>query len=166
MKRAVAITLFALLVMACDREPEGTDAVGRPPTTPSAPSSLPGGQFDRLTIQLHLESKTVEAGGQIDSQVDVENRSDRPVRDPRCLIAAPNFGLVPESDPHAELWGQAVVDCSGPFTFRPGYIDRFAGPTFNATDKFGDPLPPGDYIATMRLERRTDPITAPVEVTP
>ena len=96
----------------------------------------------------------------------MENRSGKPVRDPGCRLYAPNYGLVPESDPDAELWGQVVVDCAGPNVMEPGYKDRFAGPTFRATDKFGDPLPPGDYIATMRLELRAEAITAPVEITP
>lgn len=168
MKRALIAAAVALILIACDRsptrdEPEPTAAAPAPIT-----SQTPHGRqrFDRLTLELRLKTTTVATGKNIGSQLEIENRSERPVVDPSCLLSSPSFALVPADDPDAELWSSIVVDCNGPFTMEAGFVSMREGPTFRATDKLGDPLPPGDYIATMQLPGRTEPLTVPVEVTP
>ena len=168
MRRLVPTLLAGLVIVvgACADEParQPTATASSPGAT--APSERGPHQFDRLTLTLELEAREVSAGGTIASHVTVRNDSKRPVRDPGCLLYAFNYGLIPVDDPAADLWGQVVVDCSGPYVFRPGYTDRFTGPTFRASDKYGDPLPPGEYLAAVAFERRSDRLTRPVTITP
>ena len=116
-------------------------------------------------MTLELNASEVPAGRAVGSHITVRNDSGRAVRDPGCVLAAFRFALVPVDDPDAELWGQVITDCAGAFVIKPGYVDRYSGPTFQATDKFGDPLPPGEYIATVTLDLRSEPLTQPVTVT-
>lgn len=44
-------------------------------------------------------------------------------------------------------------------------MDSYSGPSFRATDKFGDPLPVGDYLAVMELEMRSERFVRPVTIT-
>ena len=141
-----------------------------PPSPSPSPERTPARRtkpqtFDRLTMALHLGKDEVQPGGTIRSQVEIKNDSDRPVTDPGCLLQAFRFALVPADDPDAELWGQVVVDCSGPFTYGPGHVNSYRGPTFHANDKFGDPLPVGDYLAVMELEKRSQRFVVPVSIT-
>ncbi len=165
MKLTATAMLFALVLTGCDTE--ATQSSTPRATETPAPSSTKASQpFDRLTIELELRSTIVTSGGSVGSRLIVRNESGRPVTDPGCRLYAPSYGLIPADDPDAELWGQVVVDCSGPFTFKPGYVDRSVGPTFQAADKFGDPLPPGEYLAGMALEGLSERILVPIEVTP
>lgn len=160
---ATRLTVCALLLApACGGDAPGASGPG---VAVSQTETGDPQRFDDLTIELRLESTEVEAGGQIESEVLIRNDSDRPVTDPGCLLYAPRFALVPEDDPDAELWGAIVVDCSGPATMHPGEDERASGPTFRAADKYGEPLPPGDYLAVMDLERRRQDIVVPVTVT-
>ena len=38
------------------------------------------------------------------------------------------------------------------------------GPTFSATDMYGDPLPPGEYVAAMELELLSRRLFVPVTI--
>ena len=163
---ATVITVTVLTFSACGDEapPDRADAS---PSTQGAETPDEGPhQFDRLSLTLELERDEVASGGSIDSFITVRNDSKQPVSDPGCLLYAFNYGLIPAGQPDADLWGQVVIDCSGPFVFRPGYVDRFAGPSFRAADMYGDPLPPGDYIAAVAIERRSERLTQPVTITP
>ena len=120
--------------------------------------------FDQLTMSLELRSTEVAPGGKIASAVSVENETRKPVTDPGCALYAYSFALVPADQPDAELWGQVVVDCAGRRVLKSGYVDRYAGPTFRATDKYGDPLPVGEYLAVMELQYRSKRFVEPVSV--
>ena len=163
--RAAALSLL-VIASACDaQKADPTPA----PTQASSPSPAPAEvrkrrPFDRLTMELHLRTDRVRPGGVIHSQVELKNDSRHAVTDPGCLLYAYRFALVPADDPAAELWGQVVVDCSGPFVVRPGHIDSYRGPSFRATDRFGDPLPVGEYLAVMELEKRSERFVEPVTI--
>ena len=167
MKRFALVTcVIVVTITACGGESRSTRTEAAASSVPTQASNGGPHQFDRLTLSLELERNEVATGGTIDSHLTVSNDTKRSVRDPGCLLYAFSYGLIPVDDPDAELWGQVVVDCSGPFFFRPGYNDRFAGATFRATDKYGDPLPPGDYLAAIAFERRSERLTQPVTITP
>ncbi|MFN2524801.1 MAG: hypothetical protein ABR505_00830 [Actinomycetota bacterium] len=155
---------FALT--ACD----GTVDQGRSSPSPTATaipseSEAEARRFDGLTITLEVEQARVRSGREIGSFVDIRNDSGEAITDPRCLIASTRSGLIPANDPDAELWQQVIVDCAGPFIYEEGFIDRRTGPTFVARDKFGDPLPPGDYLAALEIPGYSQRLTQPVEVT-
>lgn len=169
MKRAATIALIAFLLFAgCSDEPRDEGGEVPQATKASTSSSAPGGArpFDRLTIVLELESNRVESGGTIESTISVANRSDRPVTDPACLLNSYSFAMLPADDPDGDLWQQVIVDCSGPSTIGVGSTDEFSGPSFQARTMRGDPLPPGEYLATMSLPSRSGRISVPVTVTP
>lgn len=161
MKVALVTGLVVLILgSACREEPRVESPEKSPP-----PGTQKRQAFDRLTMSLHLETDEVAPGGTIESQVEVENNSNKAVTDPGCLLSAYRYALVPAGEPQAELWGQVVVDCSGAFKLKPGYMDSYSGPSFRATDKFGDPLPVGDYLAVMELEMRSERFVRPVTIT-
>ena len=167
MKHVLVVAVAALtLCGACtqDATEPGTAPPSPSPERTQAPRTKPQA-FDRLTMALHLEKDEVQPGGSIGSQVEIKNDSDRAVTDPGCLLYAFRFALVPADDPEAELWGQVVIDCSGPVTIGSGQEDSYRGPTFHANDKFGDPLPVGDYLAVMELDKRSERFVVPVSVT-
>lgn len=168
MKRAAVCALGALLILAgCGGAPRDEGSAIPQATKVSTASSGPKGDqpFDRLTIELELESNHVESGGEIRSTLSVKNESERPVTDPGCLIYAFSFAMLPADDPGGDLWQQVIVDCEGPSTMGPGFSDKFQGPTFQARSKFGDPLPPEEYLATLALEKRSGRFSIPVTIT-
>lgn len=122
-------------------------------------------RFDALTLGLRLETTNVPGGGEIESRLAVRNRSGKSITDPGCLLGAGRYALVPVDDPAAELWLAPVVDCQGPFVMADGFSESYSGPTFPAATKFGDPLPPGRYIASLEIQGRTDRLEQPVMVT-
>ncbi|HEV3471915.1 MAG TPA: hypothetical protein VG408_01740 [Actinomycetota bacterium] len=95
----------------------------------------------------------------------MRNDSGKTIIDPECVIGSGRYALVPVDDPDAELWLEPVVDCGQAFRMPDGFIDRSGGPTFPARTKYGDPLPPGDYLATLKIEGYSKPLQEPVEVT-
>jgi hypothetical protein len=109
-------------------------------------------RFDPLTVNLELEATSVRTGGEIESRLLIENRSGKTITDPGCLIAAGRYALVPIDESDAELWLAPVVDCEGAFAMPDGFEKSYSGPTFPAATKFGDPLSPGRYIATLKIE--------------
>ncbi|MBW3595576.1 MAG: hypothetical protein KY391_08365, partial [Actinobacteria bacterium] len=159
----ITVVCLALISSSCTSVGEA-DSNDRP-TPETTPHSIPGsvgtgkaskGQpFDRLTMSLELRSNEVVTGGRIPSTVSVKNETQRPVVDPGCALYAYSYALVPVDQPDAELWGQVIVDCAGSRVLKAGYIDRYKGPTFAATDKFGEPLPVGEYLAVMELQERS-----------
>lgn len=122
-------------------------------------------RFDALTLSLKLEKTSVPSGGEIESELVIQNRSGKRITDPGCLLGAGRYALVPVDDPAAELWLVPVVDCQGPFVMGDGFSESYSGPTFLAATKFGDPLPPGRYIASLEIEGRSDRLEQPVDVT-
>ena len=171
--KTLAVAALALALVACDADSDRPEAKSTaiPQASPSTaiPQQSSGStdrRFDQLTIELILDRRSVPAGGKIRSEVVVRNETKESVTDPSCRLFSVGFGLVPFDEPDAKLWGQIVTDCGGPFVIRPGYKDRHVGPDFHATDKFGDPLAPGEYFAAMQIEGRSDRIVVPVQVTP
>lgn len=74
-------------------------------------------------------------------------------------LALARNALAPVDEPDAELWVVTVTDCKGPFPMPDGYLDEFTGPCFPARTKGSDPLPPGEYLAVLKIERRTGRLT-------
>ena len=98
------------------------------------------------------------------SWLDVENASGRTVTDGGCWLSAGRFAVVPADQPDAELWQAVVVDCVGPRDMHDGYVDRLAGPDFQASDMYGEPLPPGSYVAAVEIEGFSTRLAQPLEI--
>lgn len=134
-----------------------TESRARPPARPVEAEVLGG-----LTVKLTVPP-SVQAGGELNTTMHVENRSGDPVTDPACRLSSTRHALIPVDQPDAELWMVTVTDCGGPVTYEPGAVDDFAGPTFRAATKYGDALPPGDYLAAWEVDGQR--LEYPVEVT-
>lgn len=158
-----ALLAAAILLGGCATPASAPSASVEPLPIPSAE---PQGEkrFDDLDLTLELESTTVASGAELDGELVVENRSGEKVVDPGCWLAASKAALVPPDDPDAELRLQVVVDCGGPNTIHPGDEQRDVL-TFVAATKYGDPLPPGDYVAAVEYRGLSRRIEVPVEVT-
>lgn len=154
---------MSLLLSACGDG--ATSAVQKGVETPAVHPTKRPGMFDPLTIRLELKADSVPSGGQVGAVLIVSNNSGRTVVDPDCRLGAGRYALVPVDDPGAELWLQPVVDCSGPFEMPDGFSERYGGKTFPARTKFGDALPPGDYIAALEIQGFSERLEQPVEVT-
>jgi hypothetical protein len=175
-KRWALLVVAAVLASACgsaDGEPRDSRATPSLPgyAAPGNPSPTGGaepegkGALEGLTIELVLAKESVEAGGNVHSDLVVENQSEEVVIDPECYIGGGRFGLVPVDEPNAELWGAIVTDCGGPFRMEPGFKDRFTGPDFRAAGPQGDPLAPGSYLAALDLRGRAERLYVPIQVT-
>lgn len=163
MKSALLCALL-LLLSACGEDPGPEPSAAGPPSATITPGDDPSG-LDSLTITLELDRATVASGEEVGSTLTVRNGSDRTVTDQACHLAQTSSALVPIDDPDAELWLRVVVDCGGPFEMKSGFEDTWTGPEFPARTKYGEPLPPGDYIATTELLGVSQRLEVPVEVT-
>jgi hypothetical protein len=47
----------------------------------------------------------------------------------------------------------------------PGYRDEYDGPDFFARTKYGEPLPPGEYLAVLDIRGLSQRLEYPVTVT-
>lgn len=130
-----------------------------------SPATPAPGRFDALSISLRLHSTTVQRGKTLRSRAIIENNSPNTVVDPACVIAEGRYALVPVDEPDAELWVRPLTDCGGPFRMPPGYRDEYRGPDFFARTKYGDPLPPGDYLAALDIKGLSQRLEYPVTVT-
>jgi hypothetical protein len=162
MKVKLALVVILALV-ACDAGADEPVIRAKSSTPAPAPSSTPN-RLDGLTLELELATGTVRSGGALRSWLDIKNHSGATIVDPECWLGAARFGLIPADDPEAELWQAIVVDCGGPFRMKDGYIDRHQGPTFQASTTYGDPLPPGDYIAALEIEGFSRRLQQPIEI--
>ena len=72
---------------------------------------------------------------------------------------------MPIDQPDAELWVRPMTDCGGSICVPPGYRDEFDGPGFFARTKFGDPFPPGEYLAVLDIRGLSQRLEYPVTVT-
>ena len=181
--RSIVSVAAGLLVVAATvgvwssrqgRDLTGTGASGTAPA-PSSPAPPVGSQpapdvgtqpFDGLDIDLDFPTVEVPSGGELTSRMRVANNSGRTVVDPSCLIGSARYALVPVDEPDPDLWLRPVVDCGGPYPMPDGYEDSHDGPAFPATDRFGEPLVPGRYLAVVAIDGRTEPLRYPVTVTP
>ena len=85
--------------------------------------------------------------------------------DPGCVIAEGRYALVPVGQPDAELWVRPMTDCVGPVRMPPGYRDDYRGPDFPARTKYGEPLPPGEYLAVLEIRGLSQRLEYPVTIT-
>ncbi len=104
-----------------------------------------------LTVEL-IVPPSVRSGGSLQTTMRAENKSEQPVTDPGCQLGAARFGLLPVEDPDGGLWQGYTVDCGGPFTYEPGASEEYTGFAFRATDAYGTPLTPGDYLAAWEVD--------------
>ena len=158
-----AFVAAAILLGGCASPASAPSATQEPLEIASAEPQSPK-RFDDLTVTLELESTTVETGARFEGEVLFENRSGRDVVDPGCWLSASSAGVVPPGDPDAELWLQVVLDCGGPGTIYAGDEQRDVV-TFVAATKYGDPLPPGDYVAAVEYRGLSRRLEVPVVVT-
>ena len=157
----------SLLLTACGAEAGPAPVSAGPTTATSSPTErkAPAGRFDGLTIQLDLEASSVPSGGEVGSSLTVRNDSGELIVDPRCLLNSGRYALVPTEEPGAELWLQPVMDCGVRLRMPDGFTDRYSGPTFPARTRYGDPLPPGKYIASLEIEGYSERLEQSIEIT-
>jgi len=133
---------------------------------PTTASTRPDGSaiFPGLTVSLQLDPpKTVNAGTFVDGHLIVKNDTAAPISYFFCQKTT--YGLLPVADPNGPLTGTAEPDCGpGHSTLAPGSSERLFVASFVTHSPKVD-LPPGDYVAVVRLpdgtEYRTG-ITLPV----
>jgi hypothetical protein len=157
-------TASLLALVSCDAASGQGGPSAQATASPSTAATASKQPLDGLSIELHLTSESVEAGRVVASQLDVENNSGRTIVDRSCWLAAGRFGVVPADEPDAELWQAVVVDCAGPRMLADGFTDRFSGPDFQASDMYGEPLPPGDYVAALEIEGFSERLSQPLEI--
>jgi hypothetical protein len=164
--RARGVLLAACLAMSAP-------SCGQATPEPVSPGSGGGSEqrtatksqrFDALAISVVLRSDHVPSGETLESRLIVENPSDTTVIDPDCSIGGGRYAIVPVDDPDADLWVQVVVDCGGPYSMKPGYREESSGPHFPAHTKYGDPLPPGEYLAVLEIQGLSQRLKYPVTV--
>lgn len=172
---SVVVVLAVLLLASCSDggedvvagEPSGsTEAPATSTTDSTIKTSVRQPEttiFDGLTIWLTVPP-TVRSGETLDVTLHAENRTESPVTDPGCQLVGTGSALIPDDEPDAELWLVSVVDCGGPYVYEPGMVDESTGPTFIAATKYGDPLPPGDYLAAWEVDGQR--LEYPVEIVP
>ncbi|NEE03009.1 hypothetical protein [Phytoactinopolyspora halotolerans] len=173
--RTIIIAAFvaATTVAACSED--SPTVTSSPDDTPKATGRAAAGSsvsetdagsatFDALTISLVFDTTRVASGGELPSTLVVENRSEETVVDPSCDLAEGRYALIPVDEPDAKLWVQPVADCGGPHPMPPGFRGEYTGPDFLAWTETGEALPPGDYLAVVEFEGRTERLTYPVTV--
>jgi hypothetical protein len=165
-------------LVACGSSPaESTNSAMSASTTPT-PSNASGpaepgrteskngqGRLDALSISLTLRSTRVQQGRTLRSRALIENNTSEPALLTPCAIAEARYALVPVDQPNAELWVRPVADCVGWYRVPPGYRDEFDGPAFYARTAYGDPLPPGEYLAVLDIRGFSQRLEYPVTVT-
>lgn len=119
--------------------------------------------FDPLSITVALSSDRVESGKTLRSRL-MANPSDAAVVDPGCYVGTGRYALIPKGAPDGALWRQPIADCGGAFKMKPGYHDESSGPGFPAYTKYGDPLPPGEYLAVPEIQGLSERLQYPVTV--
>ena len=163
----IRLLVVSLLLTACGAEAGPAPVSTGPTTATSSPTEkeATSGRFDGLTIHLELEASSVPSGRQVGSSLTVRNDSGELIVDPRCLLNSGRYALVPIEEPDAELWLQPVMDCGVRLRMPDGFTDRYSGPTFPARTQYGDPLPPGEYVASLEIEGYPERLEQPIEIT-
>lgn len=130
-------------------KPTARTSIASQAESPGVPASE---RFDPLTISLRLSSTTLQQGKTLRSRAFIENNSTKVVVDPACVIGEGRYALVPVDGPEtADLWFRPMTDCGGPHRMPPGYRDEYRGPGFFTRTIYGDPLPPGEYLAVLDI---------------
>ena len=161
----IAVTVLALSV-GCGQEAtrvsKGVNLAGGP--TNVEEGDEPPGRFDALSFSLRLDSRHLTSGSTVRGRLLVANDSRHTVVDPSCDIAEGRYALVPADEPDAELWLRPLTDCGGPHPMAPGFREESDGREFPAHTKFGEPLPPGEYLAVLEIEGLSERLSYPVTV--
>lgn len=126
-------------------------------------TTRPPGRFDALSISIRLDSRHVASGNTVRGRLVVVNDSGHSVVDPSCHIAEGRYALVPADEPDAELWLRPLTDCGGPQSMPPGFREE-SDRDFPARTKFGEPLPPGEYLAVLEIAGLSQRLSYPVTV--
>jgi hypothetical protein len=151
-----------MLTASCGQATPGPVSSG--PGGGSEPSTSTSRRFDALAISVVLASDHVGSGETLGSRLIVENPSDETVVDADCSIGGGRYAIVPVDGPEADVWVQVTVDCGGPHRMKPGYREDSSGPDFPAHTKYGDPLPPGEYLAVLEIQGLSHRLEYPVTV--
>ena len=144
-----------VMLAACGNDGRGPAAVETENAPVDATTTVP--YVEGLMLELTFSTPEVASGSELPSRLTVENPTDRDITDPGCMVGEGRSALVPADDLDAELWLQTTVECGGPYVYATGFVGEYEGPTFFATTKYGEPLPPGDYIAVLETPR--SPVT-------
>jgi hypothetical protein len=162
MRRLIVALGLLVGVSACgsSARPLGKTA---PPTTASTRADG-SAIFPGLTVRLQLDApRTVNAGTFVEGHLIVKNDTSTTISYGGCLQTT--FGLLPVADPNGPLTGTAEPSCGpGQSTLAPGSSDRLFVASF-VTHSPKVELPPGDYVAVVRLSDGTEyrtGITLPV----
>lgn len=152
--------LVGLSACGSSARPEGRAA---PPTTASTHAEG-GAIFPGLTVSLQLDPPTrASAGTFVEGHLVVKNDTAAPISYFACQKTT--FGLLPVADPNGPLTGTSEPSCgSGHSTLAPGSTDRLLVASF-VTHSPRVELPPGDYVAVVRVSDGTEfrtGITLPV----
>lgn len=165
------VTVLGLTVLAaCGSDEPGSAPAGSSPA-PLAEAADDDddddevGDLDGLAVQLEFEEATVASGGELLSRLVVENGSADVVVDRGCRLGTGAYALIPANDPGAEAWVRPIADCGGNFVMAPGFVNRYDGPRFEAVTRFGEPLPPGDYLAVLEIDGLSERLSYSVAVT-
>lgn len=160
---ALVVACVAMLTASCGqatREPVSSGTRGGSEQSIATKSQ----RFDALAISVVLASDHVQSGETLGSRLVVENPSDKTVIDTDCSIGGGRYAIVPVDDPDADVWVQVTVDCGGPYRMKPGHREESSGPDFPAHTKYGDPLPPGEYLAVLEIQGLSQRLEYPVTV--
>jgi hypothetical protein len=162
--RGVLAAACVVMVTASCGQPTPAPVSSAPRRGPESSTSTEPGRFDALAISVVPAADHVRSGETLGSRLIVENPSDRTVVDPDCSIGGGRYAIVPVDDPEADVWVQVTVDCGGRYRMRPGYREVSSGPDFPAHTKYGDPLPPGEYLAVVEIQGLSQRLEYPVTV--
>jgi len=152
-----------LLLAGC--APAESDAANpRSTADESTPTpSISAEQIAGLTFRVELAQNEVVAGGELDYLFTVRNDSGGPITVPSCETSVGGRGLVPVSEPDAELWLVVTVDCQGPHVFAHGAEESWTD-TVYARDKYGTALEPGEYLVGREVPHVRRRLLVPVTV--
>ena len=119
--------------------------------------------LDELIMKLRLERDRIAPGRGVGSTFIVRNETGEAIIDRNCALLSVRFGIV--KSPNAQLYQAIVGNCGEPRRILPGTKLVLRGPRFTATSSSGEPLAPGQYLAVVKMEGRSERLIAPVEVT-
>ena len=93
----------------------------------------------------------------------VRNDSGGPITIPACETSVGPRGIVPASQPDAELWLNVTVDCGGPRTIATGDEESWTE-TVYARDKYGTAYEPGPHLVGRKVRGVQERLLVPITV--
>lgn len=159
MKRISLALALAVMAVACTDAP----AVPTRLTDKATTSPEEGGHLDGLTLTLRLKEGVFAPGETIRADLVVENSSGVTIIDPYCFLHSHHRAVIPQDDPFAELWQVNVLDCGRRLRMKDGFRRVYeASVDLRATDKMGEPLDEGEYLASFELPGFSERLSVPV----